>query len=106
MTAHECPAGRRPPSVRLVRVHCSAACMFGWTTCASRATQDSSSSASNLKMQALLFLHTALDTAEAVAFQPSLPALAPPVLVAAGERYYKVGCYAHRQAATVLMRSP
>ena len=52
--------------------------------------QDSSSSASNLKMQALLFLHAALDTAEAAAFQPSLPELVPPVLAAVAERYYRV----------------
>ena len=68
--------------------------------------QDSSSSASNLKMQALLFLYTALDTAEAVSFQPSLPALAPPVLAAVGERYYKVGClYLPADGRFVLARS-
>ena len=41
-------------------------------------------------MQALLFLHAALDTAEAAAFQPSLPELVPPVLAAVAERYYRV----------------
>jgi len=41
-------------------------------------------------MQALLFLHAALDTPEAAAFQPSLPELVPPVLAAVAERYYRV----------------
>ena len=57
--------------------------------------QDKSSSSSSLKTQALLFLRSAMAASDApAAFQPSLPQLLPPVLAAAGERYYKVRCWA------------
>ena len=58
--------------------------------------QDRSSSAAQLKLQALQYVREALSADGAAAWRPHLAALVPPVTAAAGERYYKVGAEALR----------
>lgn len=54
------------------------------------AVQDKSQNSSNLKIPALTFLRTALESTSPGVWQPHLPVLAPAVFATVGERYYKV----------------
>lgn len=52
--------------------------------------QDKSQNSSNLKIPALTFLRTALESTSPGMWQQHLPVLAPAVFATVGERYYKV----------------
>ena len=52
--------------------------------------QDKSQNSSNLKIPALTFLRTALESTSPGVWQRHLPVLAPAVFATVGERYYKV----------------
>lgn len=52
--------------------------------------QDKSQNSSNLKIPALTFLRTALESTSPGVWQQHLPLLAPAVFATVGERYYKV----------------
>ncbi|XP_019440423.1 PREDICTED: cullin-associated NEDD8-dissociated protein 1 [Lupinus angustifolius] len=54
------------------------------------------SSTSNLKIEALIFTRLVLSSHSAVVFHPYIKALSAPVLLAVGERYYKVTAEALR----------
>lgn len=60
------------------------------------ALQDSSSTGSNSKVQALQFLNAAMASNNPAAFQPSAERLSKLVYAAVGERYYKVAAEALR----------
>eukprot|EP00195_Chlamydomonas_chlamydogama_P007020 CAMPEP_0202892974 /NCGR_PEP_ID=MMETSP1392-20130828/2632_1 /ASSEMBLY_ACC=CAM_ASM_000868 /TAXON_ID=225041 /ORGANISM="Chlamydomonas chlamydogama, Strain SAG 11-48b" /LENGTH=1235 /DNA_ID=CAMNT_0049577131 /DNA_START=157 /DNA_END=3864 /DNA_ORIENTATION=- len=60
------------------------------------ALTDKSSSSSNLKIEALLFLKLAMASNPPSVFQPHVKALSPAVFAAANERYYKVAAEALR----------
>ena len=68
--------------------------------------QDKSSNAAQLKVPLLQFLCVALRLETAKAWQPHLAQLVPPILAAAGERYYKVAAEAVRvcQALVAVLR--
>jgi hypothetical protein len=53
--------------------------------------QDTSSTASTIKMQALVLLSAVLKVTSAQDWDAILPALTQPLLTALNERYYKVG---------------
>jgi len=52
--------------------------------------QDKSQNSSNLKIPALTFLRTALESTDPSIWQKHLPVLSPAVFATVGERYYKV----------------
>ena len=54
------------------------------------ALQDKSQNSSALKIPALTFLRTALESTDPSVWQKHLPVLAPAVFATVGERYYKV----------------
>ncbi|KAL4425586.1 hypothetical protein ABPG75_009602 [Micractinium tetrahymenae] len=60
------------------------------------ALQDTSSTGSNSKIQALQFLNSAMSANDPAAFQPSAAAISKLVYAAVGERYYKVAAEALR----------
>ena len=67
-----------------------------------RALQDKSQNSSNLKMPALTFLRSALESTEPSVWQQHLPALSPAVFATIGERYYKVTAQGLRVAERLI----
>ena len=64
--------------------------------------QDKSQNSSNLKIPALTFLRTALESTSPGVWQQHLPMLAPAVFATVGERYYKVTCQGLRVAERLI----
>lgn len=66
------------------------------------ALQDKSQNSSNLKIPALTFLRTALESTKPSMWQQHLPVLAPAVFATVGERYYKVTAQGLRVAEQLI----
>lgn len=64
--------------------------------------QDKSQNSSNLKIPALTFLRTALESTSPSMWQQHLPVLAPAVFATVGERYYKVTAQGLRVAERLI----
>ena len=66
------------------------------------ALQDKSQNSSNLKIPALTFLRTALESTDPSVWQQHLPALSSAVFATVGERYYKVTAQGLRVAERLI----
>lgn len=64
--------------------------------------QDKSQNSSNLKIPALTFLRTALESTDPSVWQKHLPVLSPAVFATVGERYYKVTAQGLRVAERLI----
>lgn len=64
--------------------------------------QDKSQNSSNLKIPALTFLRTALESTDTRVWQQQLPVLSPAVFATVGERYYKVTAQGLRVAERLI----
>lgn len=64
--------------------------------------QDKSQNSSNLKIPALTFLRTALESTDPSIWQKHLPVLSPAVFATVGERYYKVTAQGLRVAERLI----
>jgi hypothetical protein len=68
------------------------------------ALKDKSSSSSSLKIEALTFLRSALESNDPALFQGVLPDLGKAIFAAAQERYYKVGCKGSAQSRLLIVK--